>query len=346
MTLSKVQITIIKNLLPLKEFHDSQMPAEDLSDEQLRIIGDFNAQITKGEIEFESVACLCGNLEFDLIAAVDAKSFKQNTVICRKCGLIQSNPRMTQNEYKNFYASDFYRSSYEDFSFPVDLYKRRYVAKTGQHIFDEISKRKDINSQTSILEIGAGGGWNLLPFIERNASVQGLDYSPNLVKLGKEFCISMIQGGIDSVVGEYDIIILNHVLEHLPDPISSLRSATKHLRKEGIIYIAVPNILNFSFGQLQNAHVYYFTPETFIHYCTKAGLTLQEFGSAQKIHMYGIFAGGHSDSDDLDLSNHYKRMIKFFGRKKLQLIFVKGLKKLYVYQSLRFFYRLARQLIV
>ena len=61
----------------------------------------------------------------------------------------------------------------------------------------------------------------------------------------------MIQGGIEKISGKYDVIILNHVLEHSLNPIKTLKILTNHLSKESIIYLGVPNILKFSFAQLQ-----------------------------------------------------------------------------------------------
>ena len=41
---------------------------------------------------------------------------------------------------------------------------------------------------------------------------------------------------------KFDLITLNKVLEHIPDPISFLRKYLKNLKKGGFVYIEVPNI--------------------------------------------------------------------------------------------------------
>jgi SAM-dependent methyltransferase len=313
-------IEIRKNILPFKEFHSPSKPYLDISYTQLALIEEFNNSVKDGKIAFESIPCLCGCTVFDLIASVDRYSMLQKTVLCTRCGLIQSCPRMTKTAYSDFYSSDYYRNSYEPDGY-LSLYRKKYCQATGQHIFNEIDKIKKINSGISVLEIGAGGGWNLLPFITAGTKVLGIDYSPSLVSLGLEYGINMVQGSIDDTEGIFEVIIINHALEHLLNPIESLKSITGHLRDGGLIYIAVPNIFNFGMGQLQNAHTYYFDPKTFVYYCSVSGLKLISFGPAQNIHMFGIYEVGHSNAD---LTNHfyevYRYLRKFTLRRYLENI--------------------------
>jgi len=329
-------IKIYKNLFPLRIFHAPSELLRGLTENQAKIVFEFNRKTENGFIELESVPCLCGYKRFDLIASLDRYLMIQQTVICTNCGLIQSNPRMTSEQYKDFYSSDVYRKCYsgEDF---ISRYKSKYNSNESLHIFDEINKIKTIDSDVSVLEFGAGGGRNLVPFIEAGAKVVGIDYSPNLVKLGREHGINMMQGSIDEIVGIYDVIIMNHVLEHLLSPVESLEKIKKHLKEDGIFYIAVPNIMNFSIGQLQNAHAYYFNPETFQYYCFKAGLSMVKKGVSEGIHMFGIFkalevADENMLIDDY-LKNNYKKMLQHLRKIKIKeyaklLLAVLHLKKI------------------
>ena len=269
---------------------------------QWRLVREFNEKVKTGAIEFEYVPCLCGSNVFDLVASVDKFSMLQQTVLCNKCGLIQSNPRMTKEEYADFYTSDLYRKCYESENY-LQIYENKYIEDTARHIFDEVNKIKKVDSNCSVLEIGAGGGWNLIPFIEKGANVFGIDYSKSLVILGKKHGINMGEGNIDSVDGVYDIIVINHVLEHLINPVDSLKGLFRNLKKDGLIYIAVPNILNFDMDQLQNAHTYYFSPWSFLHYCRSAGLKNIVNGTSEAIHMFGIFK--FSDAAG-DTENYYE----------------------------------------
>lgn len=58
---------------------------------------------------FESYACECGATEedFDVLAEKDRYGLKSRTVICRRCGLVMTNPRMTQESYDCFYDTEY-----------------------------------------------------------------------------------------------------------------------------------------------------------------------------------------------------------------------------------------------
>jgi SAM-dependent methyltransferase len=305
-----------KTLIPFQEYHEPLKAKRDLSPEQIQMVNDFNDRIKDNSIKLEFVPCLCGNAEFDLLASVDGFSFLQKTVICRHCGLMQSNPRMTEESFREFYTSDIYRKCYESENY-IQLYKEtKYSQQTGLHIYNEITKVvKDI-SICSVMEFGAGGGWNLLPFIKAGANVLGIEYSTSLVNLGRNFGINMKQGSIDEIEGMFDIIIINHVLEHFSNPVESLKKILTHLKKDGIIYIAVPNNRNFWLGDLQNAHTYYFSPKTFIYYCFMADLKVLASGPSEDIHIFGIFKKNGDESKDYNLNGHYKEMYLYFMRKR------------------------------
>ncbi|MFH1594000.1 MAG: class I SAM-dependent methyltransferase [Candidatus Omnitrophota bacterium] len=315
----------MKKILPYKEFHSTRQASYMCLDKgQGDLVKNFNEEVLRGDVRLEYVPCLCGSEEFELVASVERHLMLQKTVLCRKCGLMQSNPRMTPGEYARFYSSDFYRRCYDSDNY-LSRYEQKYTNRTGQHIFDEISKVKKIGPEVSVLECAAGGGWNLIPFLEKGAGVAGIDHSPSLVSLGREHGIDMSQGDVERIKGDHDVIIINHALEHFLDPVDSLKKIILHLKTGGLLYIAVPNIMNFCMGQLQNAHTYYFDPETLNHYCSLAGLRRLTHGPAQTIHMFSIFEISAGSCDGQDLANHseevssYLRnmMIKHYTKKFL-----------------------------
>lgn len=94
---------------------------------------------------------------------------------------------------------------------------------------------------------------------------------------------------------KFDTVILAHILEHVDDPVATLRIAKTFLKKDGVIVADVPNgnSLHRQVGvkmgmlkkktDLNNAdlsigHQRVYTPETFISDIEKAGLTAETFG--------------------------------------------------------------------
>ena len=274
----------------MREFHSPSKPSVSLSLDQLEIVKDYNSKVANRKLPLEWVPCLCGKSQFELIASVDRYSIHQKVLICTDCGLVQSNPRLTAAGYQWFYASDVYRKLYASRDFLENYQRSHYNSKMGRAIFESVGQWAPIDQNTSVMEFGAGGGWNLVPFLEAKADVLGIDYSAGLTALGEKNGIPMRQGGLEAIPDRsFDVIVLNQVFEHFLDPIASLKKILLHLKPRGVIFIAVPNIDDFTMGQLQSAHVYYFSPLTFKRYTTMAGLRPISEGSLEEGHIFGIF---------------------------------------------------------
>jgi 2-polyprenyl-3-methyl-5-hydroxy-6-metoxy-1,4-benzoquinol methylase len=106
----------------------------------------------------------------------------------------------------------------------------------------------------------------------------------------------------------YDVIILNHVVEHFSDFNDSISKILNHLKYDGLLYIGVPNIENFSKFEFQIPHVYYFTINTLNYYTSKLGLEIIDSGSDENIHMYAIYRKTEKKSNPV--FNQYDQMIK------------------------------------
>lgn len=288
--MESILVHIDRSLLPARAFHRPSRPNVPLGPLELKLAESLNAEIVGGRIAFEPVLCLCGGARFDLVASVDCHALRQQTVLCQRCGLVSSNPRMTDQEYQRFYSSDVYRRLYSGSDFIATSAKTLYMVETGRHILAAVNAVRTMGPNIRVLEVGAGGGWNLLAFQQSGAEVLGLDYSATLGELGREHGIPMIVGGLDVCEGLFDVIILSHVLEHFLDPRAELLRLRDHLRPGGVLYIEVPNILHFGMGQLQSAHTYYFSPRTLRNVTASCALELLTSGPARKTHQFGIFA--------------------------------------------------------
>ena len=123
-----------------------------------------------------------------------------------KCGLVQSNPRMKKSDYRSFYESDDYRKINENRSLKEYAEVKYQSVTHGKEIYSNVLRKKPLTDISNVLEIGAGGGWNLIPFLEDNISVMGLEYSPELVSLGVQRGINMMQGEFEKSKMEGNMI--------------------------------------------------------------------------------------------------------------------------------------------
>ncbi len=305
-----------------------------ISKSQQEYILKFNALIKHGELSFQNELCLCGNENSTQIADRDRYGFWHPVEVCRVCGLVKHNPRMTDEAYRFFYSSDIYRKVYAGDEY-LDEAEKCMTSDYGQHVYEDVSSALNLQSLQTVLEFGCGGGWNLQPFARAGLRVRGYDYSPSLVELGRKFELDLRVGSLGDIEGQYDLIILNHVIEHFTDFYGNMDTLIGHLNPGGHLYIGVPNIDNYGRGQLQNAHIFYFSPHTFQHYMNRCGLNLLKFGPSQTIHMYGIFGSDPGVDKQVGLDSEFERIIAIVRKAKarqkvgdvLQLLGIKELVK-------------------
>ncbi len=221
---------------------------------------------------------------------------------------------------------------YEDYLEAAD---HKLNSDYGKFIFEDLSPMLKERGNLNILEFGCGGGWNLIHFSKAGYNVVGCDYSPNLTRSGRTYGLDLREGTIQDIEGEYDIIMINHVIEHFTDLLGSMKSIIKHLKPDGFLYIGVPNIDNYGLGQLQNAHIYYFSPRTFEYYMNRCGLRIIQYGVAQNFHMYGIFEVGTPSSDITILENEPKIIIKMIRKAQLKQAIGRVLDKMGIKELLK-----------
>lgn len=257
---------------------------------QTKLINQYNNHLRK--LKWSKNKCLCGSSKNIRIFNKDRYGIKNPVCLCLNCGIIRANPIPPIEEMDKFYSSDLYRKIYSSDSLEDYFDKKicNYRLEKNPLIYKVTNKFLKNKQDTSILEIGSGGGWNLLPFKEAGFK-QIIGYEPGeyLVNLGrKKTKINLKIGFIDDLFKinkKYDLIILNHVIEHLIDPIEKLLQIKDLLNQGGLLYLGLPNIQSYGIGQIQNAHYWYFSPLNFAKLLTTVDYRIVDFGNDDE-HMY------------------------------------------------------------
>ncbi|MFL6352646.1 MAG: class I SAM-dependent methyltransferase [Bryobacteraceae bacterium] len=137
------------------------------------------------------------------------------------------------------------------------------------------------------LDVGCGGGALLRDMHALGWSCFGIDLSDESVKSSRERApqASVKKALLKDLVEEsfYDLIILSHVLEHLPNPIPSLQQCLRLLRPGGKLVVVVPNIASaearlFSrswLGLEIPRHLIHFTEATARNVIERAGFQIE-----------------------------------------------------------------------
>lgn len=186
------------------------------------------------------VVCkLCGEADSNPLysaADFDDKAISYQLVQCTKCCVTFLYPELSQNDINNAYNNTYYGNSGSKF-LPVIEAWSRYAAKKRARKLLTLHKS---NKSLRVLDIGCGRGVLIAAFESLGHKVVGLE------RKNSPFhdCANVICDDIHKLkYGKetFDLIILWHVLEHLPDPANTLQTACQLLKPSGSIFIAVPN---------------------------------------------------------------------------------------------------------
>jgi 2-polyprenyl-3-methyl-5-hydroxy-6-metoxy-1,4-benzoquinol methylase len=140
-----------------------------------------------------------------------------------------------------------------------------------------------------VLDVGCGAGWFLRISKKLGAIEQGIEPSEYAAALAKKQGLSVFQGTLESYVEQaplgtqFDIITANHVIEHVPRPVDTLRAMKGLLAPGGYAWIAVPNadypICRSLEGRWYSSdlpyHLMQFTPTSLAEAGRRAGLKVR-----------------------------------------------------------------------
>lgn len=90
---------------------------------------------------------------------------------------------------------------------------------------------------------------------------------------------TLYDGDPEEIPERYDVIMLTHVLEHVPNPKSTLQLLAGLLKPDGKIVVQVPNRVANPFDLLVADHLIHFDEVSLARVCHKAGLCLEYLAS-------------------------------------------------------------------
>jgi 2-polyprenyl-3-methyl-5-hydroxy-6-metoxy-1,4-benzoquinol methylase len=99
-----------------------------------------------------------------------------------------------------------------------------------------------------LLDVGCGSGEWLAIMRRFGWQVQGNDFDANAVQVAKGMGLDVGCGPLEEqnyAGGSFDAVVLHHVLEHVPDPVGTLRECARILKPGGKVLAFTPNSRSF-----------------------------------------------------------------------------------------------------
>jgi SAM-dependent methyltransferase len=96
-----------------------------------------------------------------------------------------------------------------------------------------------------LLDVGCGEGTFLVEMREAGWEVHGLEPDAEAAAVAAAAGVPVVSAPIEEASlepGSFDAVTMNHVIEHLHDPVEALRRCHRVLRPGGMLWIATPNL--------------------------------------------------------------------------------------------------------
>jgi len=244
------------------------------------------ATIDYAHLDKTTIACpCCGATDFVPAVRGDRYGFGLQTVVCRDCSLIFTNPRPAADWFETFY-----RHHYRDYYFAMKSPGDSYIASqwaNQRHEANIESIREFLPASGRLLDVGAAEGSFLRIFLATLSgwSAQGVELTEDYAAYAAEVeSLDIVNADMETVLdwpaAGYDLLTANHVLEHLLDPNLFLRAARHLLRPGGLIFIDVPDAEGESHGiqNLHIAHLFHFSRLSLENFLRKHGFVPVRWG--------------------------------------------------------------------
>jgi 2-polyprenyl-3-methyl-5-hydroxy-6-metoxy-1,4-benzoquinol methylase len=188
-------------------------------------------------------SCWCGNTEL--------AEFSPEYARCNNCGTLNSIAGLSadlmrvRDDERDFYSKEYWLSHQtEDYGFP-DIYLRSRVDLPERSLYWLRTLMTYRLPPAKVLELGCAHGGSVALMNWAGFEATGLELSPWVVDFAKKtFEIPMVLGPLEDAglpSATFDVIVLYDVLEHLPDPLATMRAAASLLTVDGIFIVQTPN---------------------------------------------------------------------------------------------------------
>jgi len=218
----------------------------------------------------EFVNCnLCRSRTFKTIGT----KFGLSLVKCKTCGLIYTNPRPQELERLQRYESPLFFEEYlKNLKASPSSYDLAFI-RNHYHPYLRLLNAYSAPGK-NLLDLGCGAGFFLKAAEEKGWKVEGVEISRSAAHYARDIVrVTVHNGYLENLKlpsENYDAVTLLDILEHLPDPMGTLKEIHRILKREGVLILNTPDynsLSRFFLGKdwavLSPAeHLYNFTQKT------------------------------------------------------------------------------------
>ena len=160
---------------------------------------------------------------------------------CESCDHCFVEKPMSNHELARLYTSHYQRSHFEVSNFtPV----RKMGGFRGWLSGENQAAYCWVPPGVRVLDVGCGVGETLAYHASRDCQAFGLEVDENIKHIADSLGLNITIGTLESNPYEpefFDYITMDQVIEHLPEPVPTLKEAYRILKPEGYLILSTPN---------------------------------------------------------------------------------------------------------
>jgi 2-polyprenyl-3-methyl-5-hydroxy-6-metoxy-1,4-benzoquinol methylase len=192
---------------------------------------------------------------------------EHQVVRCTACGLYYVNPVPTPTLLK--------QRVHESAAYTDDqILKRDFFRKRAERLLDTVAT---LRSPGRLLDIGCAIGTELTVARERGWNTSGIELASASILIAQDAGLDVrSQELLDAqfATESFDLITMNHVLEHVAHTPAFMREVGRILRRDGLLFISLPNVHAWKFYFRRGAYAWTFHHDHYIHFSVE---TLSRF---------------------------------------------------------------------
>lgn len=138
---------------------------------------------------------------------------------------------------EGYFTGDVSLDGYMDYESDKEVTKKTYAD------FLDVLKKHTPNDNVSMFEVGCATGFFMNMGAEIGWNVEGIDISSYAILKAKEKKLAAQVGTLETYEPkqQFDVVVMQDVIEHVKDPIDTMRRAISLLKNGGIIALSTPD---------------------------------------------------------------------------------------------------------
>ena len=168
-------------------------------------------------------------------------------VRCKTCGHLMTSPRLNENELPQLYGQYYPRENLPVEDAVAEAAKVGLFMSSLRRWWSGTDNQGQYSARAGdkMLDVGCGNGVTLLEARNLGVEAWGIEADPNVKRFADALDLRIHIGNLyDNPFAEtvFDLIVLNQVVEHLPEPDKALELIRSRLSKDGRVILVFPNI--------------------------------------------------------------------------------------------------------